>query len=227
MGSVSTIKASAGHNLLTGPSNNCFVVRPKQWLHLHSKATWRHRRMEKWFERNRKGSEGLEHRCYHGRQRTCSISSVLSRSWATSQRALSWPFCEPMALSSWPFCESRTLSSWPFCEPIDPWWASSCVISRHKQAHPSHFRWLQSRGTAVGNPHNCRSRPWWRCEYKCDMERCTGTCCDQQLVQIVRLGLAQLKPWWWDSPSASGLRNIWYLHFLNPSELRSLYMRMF
>jgi len=28
------------------------------------------------------------------------------------------------------------------------------------------------------------------------MERCTGTRCDQQLVQIIRLGLA--KPEWWE-----------------------------
>ena len=53
--------------------------------------------------------------------------------------------------------------------------------------YPSHFRFLQSWHTAAWNAHKCWSCSWWWCWCKCDVEGCTRTRCDWQLVQIIRL----------------------------------------
>ena len=138
---------------VTMAPNDRSVIRPKQWLHSNSTATWHHRRMAKWSGQSRKSSKGLEHRCYHGRKKTCSVSRVLSRSWTTSQRVLL------------------------FWEPMDPWWAKFPNVYWLNQGIIMHSRWFRLRYTTAGDPHNCGSRSRWRCGYQCDMERCTGTFC--------------------------------------------------
>ena len=156
MGSISTIKVSAWHNILTVPLNNFLVVRTKWWLHLSGKVTWPHRRMVNWFSKVARAVKG-------------SNITVIMYDYRS---AWYWVYYQDPELYLIESYYNHSKCQWILGEQC------SWFMFIHEWAHPSHFRWIQPQCTAVEDPHNCRSRPQWQCGYKHDMERCTGMYCE-------------------------------------------------